>query len=116
MSYRNACICTVTLASMLTFASCKTGPQPATKYGSNSAVGQTFTHDGVKLYYEVYGKGEPLLVIHGNNAGIFSLSAQIDYFRKRYKVIAMDSRDQGGLATAWVRLPTRRWRMTSQRC
>jgi pimeloyl-ACP methyl ester carboxylesterase len=33
--------------------------------------------------------------VHGNGLGIASLSAQIDYFRRRYKVIAMDSRDQG---------------------
>jgi pimeloyl-ACP methyl ester carboxylesterase len=79
----------------MTFAGCRTAPQPVAKYGSNTAVGETFTHDGVKLYYEVYGTGEPLLIIQGNNAGIFSLSAQINYFRQYYKVIAMDSRDQG---------------------
>jgi pimeloyl-ACP methyl ester carboxylesterase len=65
------------------------------KYGANPAAGHTFTHDGVRLYYEVYGAGEPLLLIHGNGASIGSLSAQIAHFRKRYKVIAMDSRDQG---------------------
>jgi pimeloyl-ACP methyl ester carboxylesterase len=65
------------------------------KYGSNAAVGRTFTHDGVKLYYEVYGTGDPLLVIHGNGGSIADLGAQIAHFRKRYKVIAMDSRDQG---------------------
>ena len=32
-------------------------------YGSNPAAGNYFVHDGVKLYYEVYGHGEPLLVI-----------------------------------------------------
>jgi pimeloyl-ACP methyl ester carboxylesterase len=67
----------------------------AVKYGSNSAVGRTFVHDGVRLYYEVYGTGEPLLLVHGNGGSIADLSAQISYFRKRYKVIAMDSRDQG---------------------
>lgn len=65
------------------------------KYGSNPAAGKTFTHDGVKLYYEVYGTGEPVLLVHGNGASIASFKAQIDYFRKRYQVIAMDSRDQG---------------------
>ena len=65
------------------------------KYGANPAAGHTFTHDGVRLYYEVYGSGEPLLLVHGNGASIGSLSAQIAHFRKRYKVIAMDSRDQG---------------------
>ena len=70
-------------------------PKAAPKYGSNTAVGKTFTHDGVKLYYEVYGAGQPLLLVHGNGGSIADFTAQINYFRKRYKVIAMDSRDQG---------------------
>ena len=65
------------------------------RYGDNAAAGHTFTHDGVRLYYEVYGSGEPLLLVHGNGGSIADLSAQVAYFRKRYKVIAMDSRDQG---------------------
>ena len=64
-------------------------------YGANPASGQYFTHDGIKLYYEVYGTGEPLLLVHGNGGSIGDLGAQIAHFRKRYKVIAMDSRDQG---------------------
>jgi pimeloyl-ACP methyl ester carboxylesterase len=78
-----------------THAAAQTTPKPVAKYGSNAAVGKTFTHDGVKLYYEVYGAGEPLLLVHGNGLSIASFKAQIDHFRKRYKVIAMDSRDQG---------------------
>ena len=74
-------------------------PAPATaaavKYGANAAAGRTFMHDGVKLYYEVYGTGEPLLLVHGNGGSIGDLGAQIAHFRRRYKVIAMDSRDQG---------------------
>ena len=31
---------------------------PAVRNGSNPAAGHTFTHDGVTLYYEVYGAGE----------------------------------------------------------
>lgn len=73
----------------------QTTPRPVAKYGSNPAAGKRFTHDGVKLYYEVYGAGEPLLLVHGNGASIASFKAQIDHFRKGYKVIAMDSRDQG---------------------
>lgn len=67
----------------------------AVKYGSNPAAGRTFVHDGVKLYYEVYGAGEPVLIVHGNGGKIADVAAQIDHFRKRYKVIAMDSRDHG---------------------
>jgi pimeloyl-ACP methyl ester carboxylesterase len=65
------------------------------KYGSNPAAGHTFMHDGVKLYYEVYGVGEPLLLIHGNGGSIADMRHQIAHFRRRYRVIAMDSRDQG---------------------
>jgi hypothetical protein len=68
---------------------------PAVKYGSNATVGRTFVHDGVKLYYEVYGTGEPLLMIHGNGGSIADMTRQIAHFRARYQVIAMDSRDQG---------------------
>jgi pimeloyl-ACP methyl ester carboxylesterase len=70
-------------------------PAPVTSYGSNPSAGNTFTHDGVKLYYEVYGSGEPVLMIHGNGSSIGEMTAQIEYFRKRYQVIAMDSRDHG---------------------
>ena len=65
------------------------------KYGSNPAAGRTFDHDGIQLYYEVYGAGEPLLLVHGNTGSIGNFKAQINHFRTRYRVIAMDSRDQG---------------------
>lgn len=67
----------------------------AVPYGANPAAGHTFVHDGVTLYYEVYGQGDPLLVIHGNGGSIGTLAAQIDFFRAHHRVIAMDSRDQG---------------------
>jgi pimeloyl-ACP methyl ester carboxylesterase len=34
-------------------------------------------------------------MIHGNGGSISNFRAQINFFRKHYKVIAMDSRDQG---------------------
>jgi pimeloyl-ACP methyl ester carboxylesterase len=47
------------------------------------------------MYVEVYGKGRPLLVIHGNGGSIASMAQQIPYFSKSYQVIAADSRSQG---------------------
>jgi pimeloyl-ACP methyl ester carboxylesterase len=67
----------------------------AAQFGNNAVAGRTFTHDGVTLYYETYGSGEPLLLVHGNGASIGSLRRQIEHFRKEYQVIAMDSRDHG---------------------
>jgi len=64
-------------------------------YGANKAASGSFVHDGVTLYYETYGEGEPLLLIHGNGASIGSLSAQIEFFKTHRRVIVMDSRDQG---------------------
>ncbi|MEO8226639.1 MAG: alpha/beta hydrolase [Gemmatimonadota bacterium] len=70
-------------------------PPPAIPYGANAAAGTTFVHDGVTLYYETYGAGQPLLLVHGNGFSIGSLAAQIAFFKEHYKVIAMDSRDHG---------------------
>jgi pimeloyl-ACP methyl ester carboxylesterase len=70
-------------------------PVPAVRYGDNAAAGRTFVHDGVRLYFELYGTGEPLLMVHGNGGSIADMRLQIDHFKRRYQVIAMDSRDQG---------------------
>jgi len=68
---------------------------PVVPYGANAAASGTFEHDGVALYYETYGEGAPLLIVHGNGASIGSMAAQIEYFKSRYRVVAMDSRDHG---------------------
>jgi pimeloyl-ACP methyl ester carboxylesterase len=70
-------------------------PAAAIPYGANKDAGATFVHDGVTLYYETYGQGEPLLLVHGNGGSIGTLAAQIDHFKAKHRVIAMDSRDQG---------------------
>ena len=67
----------------------------AKNFGSNAAVGKYINTRGVKLYYEIYGKGEPLLLIHGNGGSMRSFFFQIDFFAEKYKVIAVDSRAQG---------------------
>lgn len=65
------------------------------KYGNNAAAGKYFETGGIKLYYETYGQGKPLLLIHGNGGSIKDWRYQIPYFAKTYKVIAVDSRAQG---------------------
>lgn len=47
------------------------------------------------MYCETYGKGKPLLMIHGNGGSIEAFSKNIPYFSKHYNVIAADSRAQG---------------------
>jgi pimeloyl-ACP methyl ester carboxylesterase len=64
-------------------------------YGSNSNNGKYAKVNNIKMYYEIYGKGEPLVLIHGNGESIKSMKNQIDYFSKYYKVIVADSRGHG---------------------
>ena len=77
---------------------------PAPRYGANPAAGRTFDRDGVRLYYEVYGTGEPLLLVHGNGGSIHDLAAQIAHFREGYMVIAVDSRGHGNSSESPGRL------------
>jgi pimeloyl-ACP methyl ester carboxylesterase len=64
-------------------------------YGNNTKSGKYLATRGIKLYYEIYGSGKPLLMIHGNGGSIVNFKNQIPYFEKHYKVIAVDSRAQG---------------------
>ena len=66
-----------------------------TAYGSNEKVGKHISINRAQLYYEEYGKGEPLLLIHGNNGSIKSMGNQIDYFKDNYRVIVADNRGHG---------------------
>ncbi|HYM93094.1 MAG TPA: alpha/beta hydrolase [Chitinophagaceae bacterium] len=64
-------------------------------YGNNKAAGKYYPIRGFRMYCEVYGKGQPLLIIHGNGGSISNFVNQIPYFSKKYKVIIADSRSQG---------------------
>ncbi len=64
-------------------------------YGNNKATGNFLTVDGANQYYEVYGQGEPLVLIHGNGGNIAYMKPQIEYFAKKYQVIVMDCRGRG---------------------
>ncbi|MBD0331706.1 MAG: alpha/beta hydrolase [Chitinophagaceae bacterium] len=65
------------------------------RYGNNKAAGKFYNVRGFKMYVETYGKGQPLLIVHGNGGSIKDFKYQIPYFSKKYKVIVADSRAQG---------------------
>ena len=51
--------------------------------------------NGVKLFYEVYGEGEPILMIHGNGGSFACFENQVEEFSKHFKVILVDCRGRG---------------------
>jgi len=60
----------------------KVSPFDTKMYGRNQKVGKYVKTRGFNMYYETYGKGEPLLIIHGNGGSINNFLYQIPYFSK----------------------------------
>lgn len=69
--------------------------QTEAEYGSNDAAGQTVSVNDVEIYYEVYGEGQPVLVLHGGGGSIAEMSNQIAALESEYQVIAVDTRAHG---------------------
>lgn len=67
----------------------------AIDYGNNKEAGNYITINGSKQYFEIYGEGEPLVLIHGNGGNIAYMQPQIEFFSRRYEVIVMDCRGRG---------------------
>jgi pimeloyl-ACP methyl ester carboxylesterase len=62
--------------------------QKGINYGSNN--GKYVTAGNLKIYYEEYGTGIPLLMLHGGFSSISNFEKIIPEFAKRYRVIAID--------------------------
>lgn len=65
------------------------------KYGNNPEAGATVPVNGISLYYESYGSGEPIFLLHGNGGSIASSAWKIEHLQDRYRVIVVDSRAHG---------------------
>jgi len=51
--------------------------------------------NGIKMYYAVYGKGDPILLIHGGLGHADIWSKQVNFLSKTHRVIVADSRGHG---------------------
>ena len=51
--------------------------------------------DDIDLYYEIVGKGDPLLFVHGLGSSSRDWEEQVGFFANRYKVIVFDVRGHG---------------------
>jgi 3-oxoadipate enol-lactonase len=92
-------------AAVLLAAACSGGgtPAPATPQASVVPLAEGLTPvesgfadaNGARLYYEVYGEGEPLLLIMGLGANHLGWAAQVPVYAREFKVIVFDSRGTG---------------------
>lgn len=51
--------------------------------------------NGIKLHYEVYGNGEPLIMLHCNSMSSKIFNKAITVLKNKYKIYAIDSRSHG---------------------
>lgn len=61
----------------------------------NAQSGHYLETNGVKIYYEVYGEGEPLLLLHGFTLSHKSWEPWIKDLSKNYKLVIPDLRGHG---------------------
>lgn len=71
-------------------------PEGAIPYGDNPDAGKYVQAGDAKIYYEVYGTGEPFVVLHGGMLGsTYEMHQFIDSLSKWYQVIAISTRGHG---------------------
>lgn len=65
-------------------------------YGNNPKAGHYVQTKDAKIYYEVYGKGQPIVLLHG---GLFGSTVEfadfIDQLKQKFQVIAISTRGHG---------------------
>ncbi len=76
----------------------QTAPSSASEipYGANSKAGHYVNTGDANIYYEVYGKGQPLVMLHGGILGAtYDFAQLIDSLSKLFQVIAISTRGHG---------------------
>ncbi len=65
-------------------------------YGANAEAGQYVQSIDAKIYYEVYGNGQPIVLLHGGILGsTIEMATFIDSLKKNFQVIAISTRGHG---------------------
>lgn len=65
-------------------------------YGDNAEAGHFVQAGDAKIYYETYGTGQPVVILHGGVLGsTIEMAGFIDSLRRNFQVIAVSTRGHG---------------------
>lgn len=65
------------------------------KEGAEDSVGHYAEVNGIKMYYEIHGEGEPLVLLHGFLGSTLDWKEYLQDFAKHYQLIIPDLRGHG---------------------
>lgn len=72
------------------------GYQSATPYGNNAKTGKYVLSGDAKIYYEIYGSGKPVVLLHGGLVGSMTGMREFaDKLKKNHLVIMVNTRGHG---------------------
>lgn len=86
---------TAVLSIVLMALSAPASAAPQQAQPETAAVGDGLTIDGVDYYYEVHGRGEPLLLLHGGLGSIDMFGPALPALARARQVIAVDLQGHG---------------------
>lgn len=88
----------ISFVFVLNLMACAHGPQSTANEHIASASHQSgyLKVNGTDIYYEIYGAGEPLVLLHGGGSDIHvSFGREISSLARNFKVIAFDEQGHG---------------------
>jgi pimeloyl-ACP methyl ester carboxylesterase len=99
MHYRRLALVCGLLATLTGAAAARAEPQwlmlPPTPSLPKAAQSGYAPINGIKIWYATFGKGEPMLLLHGGLANSNYWGNQVPALARNYRVIVMDSRGHG---------------------
>ncbi|MBN1488761.1 MAG: alpha/beta hydrolase [Phycisphaerae bacterium] len=85
----------ISMAACLLVIACAHSHAQAPNYGTNDEHGRYADAGDARIYYEVYGEGRPLVLLHGGFSYIDSFKEYIPILSKKFRVIAVATRGYG---------------------